>query len=183
MNGLDITITALISISVTFGLYRGLVREIFSLSAVVFGILVAAWYYPEPAIFLQQWITNKTLANSVSFIGTFITVALVIGLIGALVRRFLKHAHLDLEDRLLGGVFGFVKGLFVSTALILVLLAFMPPAHPFIAQSKMLPYFVRLAAVVKGAIPGDLRTTVDDKKRELFEIWKEQKQKSHPKEP
>ena len=157
MNGLDITILTLISISVVFGLYRGLVREVFSFLALILGFLVGAWYYPVPAAFLQRWISNPSLASFVGFIVTFIGVGLVVGLIGALIRRFLKHAHLDLEDRLLGGVFGFIKGLFVSTVLVIILVAFMPPAHPFVAQSKTLPYFVRLATVVKSAIPAKLK--------------------------
>jgi membrane protein required for colicin V production len=174
MNGLDITILTLIGISVAFGLYRGLVREIFSLLAIIIGFLVAAWYYPLTAAFIQRWLADPTLAGFLGFVITFIGTALVIGLIGRLLRHFLKHAHLDLEDRFLGGVFGFIKGLFVSTVLVMILLAFMPPAHPFVAQSKTIPYFVRLAAVVRAAIPEELKDRVEKNKSGLLEYWKEQ---------
>ena len=178
MNVLDISILTLIGISVVFGLYRGLVREIFSLLALVSGFLAAAWYYSVPASFLQGRLFSQTWANVTGFILIFIGVIFVIGLIGTLMRRFLKHAHLDFEDRLLGGVFGFIKGLFVTTILIGMLLTFMPASDPLVAESKTLPYFVRLAAVIKKAIPDKLKTAVDEKKKDFFEFWEEQKRDS-----
>ncbi len=175
MNSLDITILVLITVSILFGVARGLVREIFSLLALILGFLIAARFYVIPAAYMRQWITQEALASFIGFILIFLGVSITIGITGTLLRSFLKRANLDVQDRLLGGIFGFIKGLLIATVMVLILMAFMPPKQPFLSQSKLLPYFVRLGGLVVGVIPDALRDTVDRKKDDLVKLWEEQR--------
>ena len=144
MNGLDFVIIIILVASVIYSLFRGLVREVFSLLSIVLGFIAASRWYPFLAGFFLPWITSNAIANILGFILTFIAVSIIISLIGKLVRRFVSFIKLESIDRLLGAAFGILKGVFVVIVLILILIAFLPPAHPVLTKSRLSPYFMTL---------------------------------------
>ena len=96
----------------------------------------------------------------------------IISLIGKLARRFVSFIKLESIDRLLGAAFGILKGVFVVIVLILILIAFLPPAHPVLTKSRLSPYFMTLGEISISMIPVNLRQTVRQKKEDLSPYWK-----------
>ena len=170
MNGLDIVLIIIVTASVIYSLFRGLVREVFSLLSIILGFMAAIRLYPVPASILLTWIDNSVIAHILGFVLTFIAVSILISLLGRLVRKFVKFARLESGDRLLGAVFGLLKGVFVVTVLILALILFLPPAHPVLTQSKLSPYFITLGEVSLSMIPDELKKSVR-KKKESFSLY------------
>ena len=110
MNELDWAVLIVIGLSTIVGVARGVIREILSIVGWVIGILFALKWSPE----LAEKIPLESLGLSIRTIlaAVIIAVACVfaIGLLGILLRKMLEAAHISAEDRVLGSVFGFVRG-------------------------------------------------------------------------
>jgi len=77
-------------------------------------------------------------------------------LLGKLLRHTASAIGLGLVDRLLGAVFGLVRGALLGVALLFAVTAFLPTA-PWIENSQLAPYFLRAAHAVSFVMPLDLK--------------------------
>ena len=86
--------------------------------------------------------------------------------------KIFKMIGLTWLDRLLGGVFGLVRGFFISAILLLVLLAFAPvPTHNAVAGSGISPYVLESANILSLATPHELKTGFQKSYEEMKKIW------------
>lgn len=114
MVSFDIFAFVVIGLSILYSVWKGMVREAFSLIALVVAYLVALNLYSDLAVLIGGVITEATLANVLSFIVLFIVSLLFVALMGRMVRRYLHSTHtISGWDRLLGGFFGMAKGIFL----------------------------------------------------------------------
>ena len=125
MISFDIFALIIIGLSVLYSVWKGMVREAFSLVALVVAYLVALNLYSDFAGLIGGVITEETLAHILSFILLFIVSLLFVALVGRAVKKFLYSTHtISGWDRFLGGFFGMAKG-------ILLMIVFMFPLQWF----------------------------------------------------
>lgn len=104
----------IIALSILYSVWKGMVREAFSLVALVAAYLLALNFYADCASLIGEVITHVTVANILSFIVLFVIGLLFVALVGRVVKKFLHSTHaISGWDRLLGGFFGMVKGVFL----------------------------------------------------------------------
>ncbi len=114
MVSFDIITLIIIGISIIYSVWKGMVREAFSLFALVTAYMLALNFYADCASLIGEVITEETVANILSFIGLFLTGLLFVALLGRVVKKFLHSTHtISGWDRLFGGLFGMVKGVFL----------------------------------------------------------------------
>lgn len=109
MSTLDWALAALVAVSCLLGLWRGVIRETLSLAAWLLGFVLSSKY----ASTLAAWLTwpdvsangRQVVAWLLVFVGTW----LVLTLLATLVRGLVAAVGLGLLDRLMGGVFGFLR--------------------------------------------------------------------------
>lgn len=119
MTPFDIAVLVVLGLCLVYSVFRGLVKEIFSLLAVVGGFLLALQFQDRLGHTLEGVIRDSTLASAMGFGIIFVASLVGITLVGKLIRMLLHSAPgFSTADRLLGGVVGLVKGL------ILLLIAF-----------------------------------------------------------
>jgi membrane protein required for colicin V production len=82
-------------------------------------------------------------------------------LLGRLLRHTASAIGLGFVDRLLGAVFGLLRGALLGVVLLLALTAFLPTA-PWIENSHLAPYFLRAAHAVSFVMPSDLKLRLLD---------------------
>jgi membrane protein required for colicin V production len=155
MNPLDWLLALLLAYSVIRAALRGFVREAFALAGLIVGFLTACWGYEAAARKLSGLITSPPLAEFVAFLLILLGVMAVATLLGHLVKRTASAVGLGIFDRLLGALFGLIRGAVLAGAFLLALTAFLPTA-PWIAQSKLAPYFLRAAHAVSFTMPSEL---------------------------
>ncbi|MGN1393605.1 MAG: CvpA family protein [Succinivibrionaceae bacterium] len=111
MQWIDIAILGIIGISALISVARGFVKEILSLVAWAASFFVAINYYDQLTTLFsfKDHSVRVVLALLVLFIGTLI----VIGLINYIVTLILQKTGLSGTDRLLGMVFGAIRGLII----------------------------------------------------------------------
>jgi len=145
MQYADYIVLAIIVISILVGAVRGFVKEAFSLAVWAAAFLIAFQYSGALAMHLEEHIELPSVRTSLAFAGLFLSVLLVGGLLTFLVGKLVEKTGLSGTDRLLGGVFGAVRGL----ALVLVIMLFAGltpvPQDPWWQQSRTIQSLMPLA--------------------------------------
>ena len=156
MNPFDWLLAALLLYSVVRAIFRGFLQESFALAGLVLGFLLACWSYQALAQRLTGLINNLALAQFAAFLLLLIATMLLASLLGRILKKAASAIGLGFVDRLLGALFGLLRGALLGTALLLAFTAFLPAA-PWIANSTLAPYFLRAAHTVSFVMPADLR--------------------------
>lgn len=125
MTVFDYAVLVIIGISILISLMRGAVKEILSLLGWVAAFCVARTYAMQLVPLMPYDIPSEKLKILAAFVILFLAVLLMASLISIALSGLLKSLGLGLLNRLLGGVFGFFRGLLI--VVVLVMLAGMTP--------------------------------------------------------
>jgi len=154
-NWLDIVLLIIIGVLVILGLVKGFVRQILGLVAIIAGFILALAFYPEVAGFFQKFIQPRILTELLGFLLIFIGVISAGYFLAHLLGKALK-GPIKFFDRLLGGCFGFLKGVLISGILLLALVLF-PVNTSVIETSRIAPLCLRVTRAVVHLIPQKLK--------------------------
>jgi membrane protein required for colicin V production len=120
MTVFDYAVLVIVGISILISLMRGAVREILSLIGWVLAFYVARTYAIQVVPLLPYDIPSEKLKMLAAFIIVFLAVLLITSLIAIALSGLLKEIGLGWLNRLLGGVFGFLRGLLIVTVLMIL---------------------------------------------------------------
>src|SRR4051812_5272725 len=111
MTAFDYAVLLIIGSSVIVSVMRGFAREALALAGWVIAFFVASALCAVVSNALGPMISNASLRVFAAFVSVFLLTLVAAGLLGMLISRLLRSAGLGMEDRLLGGVFGFARGM------------------------------------------------------------------------
>lgn len=158
-NTFDWLLVGLLGWSTVTAFLRGIIRVLFSFAGLVGGIALASWYYSSVAAWMHGWISSWTVAEIAAFLSIAVGVMVAAGLLGRVLGKTAHAVGLGLPDRLLGGLFGFARGCLLGVAVMMAVAAF-DPGSRWIAQSRLLPYFLDGAHAVSFVVPNDLQRRI-----------------------
>lgn len=158
MNSLDWMLLAPLLVSGLLGVWRGLVREAMSVLAWVIGVVLAGRFAADLAQLLP--INGDLLPHAVAWVLVLLVVLIAAGLLARLLKQLLSVAGLGLADRLLGGVFGLVRGTMVLMLLVLVIGLTPFKKYPIWTSSQVVPLVQLLLEFVKPVLPVPLERLV-----------------------
>ena len=152
MNWADYILIALLVFSSVAGLMRGLLREMISLFTWVAAVWIA-WTFStslEPYLggALSDTAVRPWAARTIIFVG----VLLVGTAVGALVGHFLRLSLFSGVDRLLGLVFGLLRGVVALGVLAMLAHAVRLHEEPWYRQSLLVPYAEQAGNVLRGLV-------------------------------
>jgi membrane protein required for colicin V production len=154
------------------GLRKGLVREALGLAALVVGLLCGLWFYGLGAAFVQPVVRSKPAANVIGFFLIVGAVVVAGFLVTLLIEKLLKLIHLSWLNRLLGGVFGLLRGALISALIILAMMAFTSKPPPrSVVESRLAPYVIETARVIAALAPHELKEGFRQSYEKVIEIW------------
>lgn len=150
---IDIVLLLIIGGSAMFGLIKGLVGTLMSTAAWLLAGL-AAFQFGRPA---GYWLADGGQPTATEVFGgyalSFIGVMLVVIVIGAMARSWVRSVGLSGTDRLLGMLLGLVRGGFMACVLVL-LMGFTPlTREPSWRQSNVLPLLMPGAGWMRSKLP------------------------------
>jgi membrane protein required for colicin V production len=120
MTWLDYAVLGVLVVSIAWGVWRGLVREVISLTGWVIAFLVANLLAGPLGETLPESLGQPELRVLIAFVAIFILILAVATLAGLLLARILKAVGLGGLDRTLGGVFGLARGALIVLAFALL---------------------------------------------------------------
>ncbi len=167
---LDIIFIVIILVSTGFALRKGLMREVISLVALIGGLLLAAFYYQAIARLFLDLAKTEAVADLIGFLIIFLATILIGAVAAWLVNRFVKMASLEWIDRLMGGVFGFLRGWAMSSIIALALIAF-PVRQEILARSVLAPYLLAGARAAILLVPGSLKLKFYEEYQKILQTW------------
>jgi membrane protein required for colicin V production len=148
MNYLDIIILCIVGILVINGIRKGFILSLATLIALVLGIWAAIHYSGYVSTFLvKTFHPSGAWLTILSYILTFLVVVLVVIFIARLLEKVVKTVGLSILNRIIGGVFGLLKGILVVSFLLFILVHFDTNeyiiTHKTKETSKCYPYIER----------------------------------------
>jgi membrane protein required for colicin V production len=153
----DYIILGIIAISVVVGLLRGFIKEVLALLVWVAAFLIAYNFTGDVAGWLEGGISLPSARMAIGFAGLFITTLLLGGLLTYLLGELVDRTGLTGTDRLIGGVFGLLRGVALAVALI-VLAEFTPlPGDPWWQESALIQRLTPLANWATGLMPESIQ--------------------------
>ena len=137
MVWIDYAILAVIGISALISLVRGFVKEAVSLIVWISAFFVASSFYVNLSTFLTN-ISDQLLRNAASIAILFITTLILGALVNYIIGQLVSRTGLSGTDRVLGIVFGALRGVLVSAAVLFFMDAFTPASSATWWQSSQL---------------------------------------------
>jgi membrane protein required for colicin V production len=136
---IDWFLIGIIALSTIISLIRGFTREIFSLLTWLIAILVAIHFTPALSLWLAEHIGSNELRVMAAFGGLFVATIILGSLVNYAVGQLISGSGLSGTDRLLGSIFGVLRGVFISV--LLVIGAGLTPliSQPVWGQAKLIP--------------------------------------------
>lgn len=146
MHWFDISVIVLLIVSTLYSLVRGLIKELFSLSAFIIAYILSHRYYSLISSMISDFVSNKVVADLLAFGFIFIFTGLIVTQIGKLVRNLLYETKiLTFTDRVGGGLLGLIKGLLII-AVIMIPVGLIPFAKKEILEkSKLAPHILNIS--------------------------------------
>jgi membrane protein required for colicin V production len=161
MAGIDWAITAVVVLTVVGALRNGFFVEAFSLGGVVVGLLIASWNFQRLMPWLLKWVHTAALAETIAFLVIALAIMIAAGLIGRALRWSANSIGLGWLDRLVGAVFGLLKGCVLVTLGVMALAAFFP-RNGWLEHSRLAPYFLSAAHFSTAVTPTGLGARIRD---------------------
>lgn len=158
MTVFDLIVLALLGASLISGALRGFVRALVATLAMFIGVVVAARSYEAVGTALRALglFESSAAANAAGFL-LLVGIALALGfLAGQLLRGGLRRAKLEWMDRVLGALFGFVRGMVVCSVVYLALTAF-PVRLDTVEEARTAPALAEGAKLISWLTSGDMR--------------------------
>lgn len=120
LTAVDWILLAVLGLSMLLGLWRGLVQEVLSLAGWVAAFFVAQIYAPKAAAWLPMEGSSQMLRYAAGFVTVFIAVLIATVLVSWMVKKLVSAVGLGPLDRLLGSLFGLLRGMVVLLAVTVV---------------------------------------------------------------
>lgn len=161
MNEIDILILALFAVSILIGLWRGLMAELLSIVVWIAAFWITWAFGPVVANFLKPWISMESARMFAGYALCFVLIMVVGAVLRGIFRRVLWSTGLSGLDRVMGMVFGFVRGvLLVSLLVFLTGFTGLTNQRGW-RQSTLLPQFQGVAIWLGQRVPASARSHLE----------------------
>lgn len=160
MNILDIVLLLLIFLSILFGVIKGFIREIFSLVFLIIAVVLSFLFYHDAGNLFVKLTKDRDISNFAGFISIFVIVLIIGSVVTFFIRKILTIGPLKSVDRILGGVFGLLRGILISAIIVFGLVVFHVDDN-LLLKSKLSPYVMKTIEVFLILLPDNIRKKCD----------------------
>jgi membrane protein required for colicin V production len=152
MNWTDYLFIGLLVFSGIAGLMRGLLREVISLISWVAAVWIAWTFSASLEPYLGGALKDAAVRPWAARAIIFVAVLLVGAAIGALLSHFVRLTVFSGIDRMLGMVFGLLRGVVVLGVLAMLAHAVRLHEEPWYRGSLLVPYAEQAGNVMRGLV-------------------------------
>ncbi len=154
-TAVDWILLAVLGLSLLLGMWRGIVHEVLSLVGWMAAFYVSQMYAPLAAAWLPMEGSSQMLRYAAGFVVVFIAVLVATVLVSWLVKKLVSAVGLGPLDRLLGSLFGLLRGVVILLAV--TVLVGMTPMRETEAwkQAQGSQWLQQFLHVLKPVLPAD----------------------------
>ncbi len=141
LTSLDYVILVAVAVSAIVGVIRGLIKELLALLSWVVSIWLAIHYAADVALYLGPYLQSPQLQYVVALAGIFVVSLLSFSLVALILVKLLNTVGIAGTDRSLGALFGLVRGIAITLAVVFVLRLTPAAGQDWYTDSLLVPYF------------------------------------------
>ena len=168
---LDILALAIVAVSFVTALIKGLIRELIALAAAVAGFLLAVYYFADVAPLVKRIGAGAILSELLAFVGIFLACIIAGSLLSSVLNRFVSALNMKWFDRLLGGLFGLIRGWLIVAGIFLALTVF-PVRRDLVSGTLTGEYFLFVTQkLVEYVSPESFRARFQKEYDRIYRYW------------
>lgn len=167
MNELDWILLVVMGVFTVVGLFRGLIRLVFTVLSVVVAIVLAGRSTGAGTTLMGRFVDSPAVAAVAAFLLVFIIVLVVMAIVGRLLTKAVNVLGLGWIDRLGGAVFGLATALLVAGATFLLLDLGGLEGHRLVRESTVAPIGWSVADGLRGVFPKGVRDKIQERGKQL----------------
>lgn len=160
----DLIFLGIILLSAILALFRGAIAEIFSLGVWIISFIVLHRFSFLLDKYIPDNISNPFIRSGIIFVSSFIIVAILMAIIKHLCTSIINGIGLGGLNRLLGMMFGIMRGILICAVLILIIEILKLDSQNSWHKAKLYPVISPVLSFVTHSIPS---TTIDWSKENL----------------
>jgi membrane protein required for colicin V production len=145
----DIVICLLLLLSALIGLFRGLVKEVLSLIIWIAAFVVALLFAQQVSELLAARIENTSVRMILAFAAIFISALIAGAIVQWVLAKLIETTGLSGTDRLLGFLFGSIRGVLLCIVILIVVRPFAQDASWW-QTSILVPQLIAFESDVVG---------------------------------
>ena len=155
ISAVDWILLAVLGLSLLLGLWRGIVQEVLSLVGWGAAFYVSQMYAPLAAAWLPMEGSSQMLRYAAGFVVVFVAVLIATVLVSWVVKKLVSAVGLGPLDRLLGSLFGLMRGVVILLAV--TVFVGMTPMRETEAwkQAQGAQWLQQFLHVLKPVLPAD----------------------------
>ena len=162
MTPVDIILVAIVFISMLFGAIRGFLRESVALLGWLVGLWLAWRYAPALEPYLGGALAGTELQVWVARLILLFAAVIAAWLIGSLLGYIVQRSGLTLGlDRMLGAVFGIVRGAVIVGFAVMLADAAQLRGEDWWKSSRLIPVGEEMASILRGYVETGRRVIED----------------------
>jgi len=161
MLWIDYVIIGIIALSAVISIVRGFVKEVLSLVAWILAFWVALTFSPQFSVLLSDYISTPSISLFTAFSGLFIVTLILSALVNNMIAAIVEKTGLSGTDRMLGVLFGLLRGVAIVTLLVLLAAATPMPNDAWWQNAVLIEHFEKLAIWVRQFLPDGLAQYVN----------------------
>ncbi|MFK7831126.1 MAG: CvpA family protein [Congregibacter sp.] len=140
-NAFDWVAVLVIALSALLSLWRGFVREAIALSGWIVAYVVANLFAMQVAELIGDLIANRTGRYIVAWTLLFVSALVLSSVVAKILAKAVKATGLGVVDRLLGSVFGMLRGALIVMAIVFVVREVIPKSEQsLLLESELMPH-------------------------------------------
>lgn len=172
MSGFDIVVVALALAFGFFGAWRGLARIAVGLVSAVVAYFVASRFHDAGAHWLADLFGPIEVRRLIAYLGLFLGVLALGGVIAWLTGKIVKAAALGWADRLGGASIGLLLAACIAALTVLPVVAYAPADSHVLERSTLAPYVSTLTDFAVKAAPEPLGSLYHERIGDLRKRWR-----------
>ena len=158
---LDAILVAIMLVSALLAMVRGFSREVLSIVSWVAAAAAAFFFYKPLTPYAAQYISSNTIAMVASAAAIFVVTLIIVSFITLKIADFIIDSRVGALDRVLGFLFGAVRGLLLVVVAMLFFNWLAPENQPqWIATAKSKPFLDDLGQKLVAALPENPEQTI-----------------------
>lgn len=160
---LDIIVVVVVLISAILAMVRGFVREVLSVASWVAAAAAAYFFYKPVVPYVSPYFDSQTVSIVVAAAAIFFVALIIASYITMKIADFVIDSRIGAVDRVLGFIFGAVRGILIVVIALLFFGWLVPHPPNWITAARTKPVLDDLGQRLMAALPEDAEAWITDK--------------------